>query len=223
MPEPKPHSGGDTGPVPGHALSPLSPASIEHASKVSAAVSARHEANGTAIERPRGTPKGPSRRFSRTFAASIREGVSPDLLRDYLLAIMAGHGDARFTEDFKAITWGPVGTGPGRGGVASTPAQIEWAWTQLRQGGWGMPVQAIALEADIRQHTTTTTELPLADVPPADVRAIRNAVRGALARAREQAEGMAGAAPRRELAPARARDIDPASVIDVPDGMDRPA
>lgn len=124
-------------------------------------------------------PAANPRRFNRNLATLVRELVPPEMLIDYAVAIMEGDGNVKIKRgdpDLGEPAWVVARSPEERGRLESTAEQKQWAWTQLRQAGWGMPVQAIALEADIRTHHTSTVLPALSTLTPAQIFAVSRAL-----------------------------------------------
>lgn len=122
-----------------------------------------------------------TRRFNRSLAVAARERMPAEILLEYLEAMLAGHGQAAIVKDARTESGWKV-TWPEHGELASTQEQRQWAWTQYRQAGWGMPAQHVQLEADIRsQMSTLNATVNLGSLPPSALFQMREIVRGALA------------------------------------------
>lgn len=116
-----------------------------------------------------------ARRFNQNLAIVAREAVPAGVMMEYLLAIMEGHGSAVLKRDERydggwCVTW------PEKGELSSTPEQKQWAWTQWRQAGYGMPVQSITLDAELRATYQQGPTLELGAMTPAQLIAIRKAL-----------------------------------------------
>jgi hypothetical protein len=133
----------------------------------------------------RGGPDPIAKRFNRNLAICAREAVPAEIMCEYLLAIMEGHGQAvlKRAGGEWIVTWpgGPTREDEGTGELQSTHEQKAWAWLQWRQAGYGMPAQSIQLEGELRTMQTTRTTIELAGRTPAEVMALRAAIRLALA------------------------------------------
>ena len=129
-----------------------------------------------------------TRRYSRSLAIAARESVPPETLIDYLLAWLAGHGQARMVRtnaipagygpapDDEFLEWCVVW--PDRGEIESSPEQKQWAWLQLKQAGYGLPAQSIHIEGDIRSHVhELTTTIDYGRLPPSSIDQIRQLIR----------------------------------------------
>lgn len=154
-----------------------------------------------------------SQRITSSIAAAARSGASADLIVEYWLTIAQGHGEARLSEDKKTITCtcAALGGKEGRGHRDSTPEQIAWAFTQLRQAGYGMPVQTHILEAEMRSQGALDASSPaVSNLSLATVIGIRRLLE-------KQAEDRAALAS--ASAPAQVTD-DLASVDDAANAID---
>jgi len=99
-------------------------------------------------KRPRHAPlAGDPRKFKRNLTQAFREGISSDTLFRYLMAIMQGK-DALITEDARTedgwnVTWPEHGLPP-------DIKTRNWAVEKIMQYRDGLPVQQIALDAEMR-------------------------------------------------------------------------
>lgn len=120
-----------------------------------------------------------TRRFNRNLAICAREMIPAEILVEFLSAILQGHGQAKMVPDGRTASGWRV-TWPEGGEMASTPEQIQWAWTQARQAGYGLPVQQIALEGELRTISAQLTgTIAIGDLSPRVLHGIRNLLRGA--------------------------------------------
>lgn len=115
-----------------------------------------------------------ARRFNRSLSVAAREvGAPTEVMIEWLNAILAGHGQATIQE-------GPGGEWfvewPESGEITASDAFKQWAWVQLRQAGYGMPSQAISIEAEVRASTAGSSSLTSGTAPPAMLIALRQAL-----------------------------------------------
>ena len=123
---------------------------------------------------PKGSGGDPlTRRFGRSMAHAAREILGPDtaeIMMEYLIAIWQGHGDARLNHTRDGIEWGDAS---GRGGVASTTQQIQWAYEQLKLAGWGQAPQHVVLEAELKAQVASVSSVVGVDsLPPSAINAL---------------------------------------------------
>lgn len=168
------------------------------------------------------SPKADSRRFSRSITAAARAMVPPELLVEYCLAVWQGHGGAVIRQDERfACGWTVVWS---EHGPTSTPEQIQWAWTQLRQAGWGTAEQYHVVEA---HHTQSLAGQPIASLgrhsPAMIIAASKHMAELANAMRQAQLTEVAGAPaePTAETANKIANEIDDAPAIDA-EFVDKP-
>lgn len=142
-----------------------------------ASVSPAMTAKGKRPGRPPGKPNSDTRRITRALAAAVRDRVPADVVIEYWLAVAAGHGQASIVYEEDGESCEPYVTWPAEGELSATPERKDWAITQLRQAGWGMPAQHHVIEGEIRQHTTTMVGvMDFGTLTPAAVSAIRTAL-----------------------------------------------
>jgi len=159
------------------------------------------------------TPRGGesvTRRFNRNLAICAREMLPAEMLIEYLLAILEGHGQATLVRDGRTESGWRVAI-PEGGGLRSSETQMQWAWTQLRQAGYGLPVQQIALEGELRTISAQLTgTIDLGSLPPRALHGIRDLIRGARA-AELGAPALEASSPQCDdgTTPAQIIDVDP--------------
>lgn len=117
-------------------------------------------------------PTALSKQRGRELAAAAREGIRADVMVEYLLAILEGHGQARIV--YRAadgercepyVDWPAAG-------FESTPERKDWAWTRLREAGWGLPATHVNIQGQF-----TGVIAPVIDMSalkPAKIAAIRS-------------------------------------------------
>ena len=89
------------------------------------------------------------RRFNRSLAIAVREAIAPEVLVAFGLEIMKGN-DPLLVEDKRVPTGWRIETRDVRqGGTPSTLQQKMQVMEFIRNTGWGLPVQSVALEADL--------------------------------------------------------------------------
>jgi hypothetical protein len=119
-------------------------------------------------------PKSLTQRFSRDLSLAAREnGIPADVMVEWLIAILEGHGQATIKRDERTETGWRIDW-PTDGELASTMEQKERAWDRLRLAGYGQPAQSIHLEADIRARVAAVqTTVPIKVLSPAQMHAMR--------------------------------------------------
>lgn len=132
-----------------------------------------HNPDGSIVPNP-AAKLGQTARFNRSLAAVARQNFPAEALMLFWEAIAEGHGDACMAKDARAacgwrVTWPEHGT-------ASTAEQKQWAITQIRQAGFGMPVQSVQLDADLRAHMTVEAPADLHGLGPGQLLALGTAL-----------------------------------------------
>lgn len=142
--------------------------------------------------------RGMNERRSLNLTLAIREGIGPDVLYNFMLAILKGE-NPRLIEDKSKPGGFYVRHDDGQ--PAPTLQDKLRVVKEMSDRGWGMPVQAIALDADLRAHVLAAgQQLPSGQLPPSALWAVEQAIRGAL--------------PAASPAPATASADDDHNVID---------
>lgn len=106
-----------------------------------------------------------SRRYSKSLSFAIRENVDPRLLQNFWLAIMAGKNPVIVANEdgvFDSVDWNDQELAP-------TLEHKMAAAKVIQDRGWGLPVQSITLEADIRTQQATMNvnlDAQINELPP---------------------------------------------------------
>lgn len=113
------------------------------------------------------------RKAMRNLALVVREGVPSEIMRDFHLMIAMGQSPL-----VVRASNGDLKVQAEEGGMAPTLDQRVSAMKFLTERGYGLPAQTINLEAELRAQIASTSEsLPVGQLSPAAMRAIREAIR----------------------------------------------
>ncbi len=113
------------------------------------------------------------RKAMRNLALVVREGVPSEIMRDFHLMIAMGQSPL-----VVRASNGDLEVRAEEGGMAPTLDQRVAAMKFLTERGYGLPAQTINLEAELRAQIASTSEsLPVGQLSPAAMRAIREAIR----------------------------------------------
>lgn len=122
--------------------------------------------------------RGMNERRSLNLTLAIREGIGPDVLYKFMVSILEGHNPKLIADASKP---GGYYVRNDDGQPAPTLQDKLRVVKEMADRGWGMPVQAIALDADLRAHVLDAgQQLPSGQLPPGAIWAVEQAIRGAL-------------------------------------------
>ncbi len=120
-----------------------------------------------------------TRKFNRNLAHATREKIPGEVLLEFQLAILQGH-DPTIVEDGRSASGWRV-TWKEQGEYAPTLEQKQKAWYNITAWGYGLPVQQIVLDAELRQHFQTADSSfdvsKLATLAPEQQLLLRDAMR----------------------------------------------
>ena len=105
------------------------------------------------------TQKGQTRRFSRQLAQACRDRLPPEIIAEFWLTIVMGHGDAFIVEDDRCeLGWRVDWDRDGRGST-STNEEKARAMLTFQQAAFGTPAQSIQLQAHLTRSDDDTITL----------------------------------------------------------------
>ena len=113
------------------------------------------------------TQKGQTRRFSRQLAQACRDRLPPEIIAEFWLTIVMGHGDAFIVEDDRCeLGWRVDWDRDGRGST-STNEEKARAMLTFQQAAFGTPAQSIQLQAHLTRSDDDTIALAPGQFSPA--------------------------------------------------------